>query len=81
MFAQAIRMLSSTLICSNTACGALFAVYAAHDAHGVAVCRYCDASLIELAGNDSGISVEDDADAVQVFVRRGPWPGASPAAG
>ena len=65
-------MLAITLSCSNPACGALFAVYTAADTHGVAVCRYCGASVIEVAGDDSGISTDDDADAVQVYVRRGP---------
>lgn len=66
------HMLAIALSCSNPACGALFAVYATTDAHGVAVCRYCDASVIEVAGCDSGISTDDDADQVQVYVRQGP---------
>jgi hypothetical protein len=67
-------MFAIALSCSNPACAALFAVYASTDAHGVAVCRYCGASVIELPGDDSGISTDDDADAVQVYVRRGPRP-------
>ncbi len=63
---------SPALSCSNPACGALFAVYATTDIHGVAVCRYCGASVIEVAGYDSGISTDDEADAVQVYVRQGP---------
>ena len=70
MFVQ--DMLATALNCSNPACGALFAVYATTDAHGVAVCRYCGASVIEVAGDDSGISTDDDSDVVQVYVRRGP---------
>jgi hypothetical protein len=70
MFVQ--DMFAIALSCSNPACGALFAVYATTDAHGVAVCRYCDASVIEVAGDDSGISTDDDADVVQVYVRQGP---------
>jgi len=41
-------------------------------AHGIAVCRHCDASVIEVAGDASGTSTDDDADVVQVYVRRGP---------
>ncbi len=71
-------MLAIALSCSNPACGAQFAVYASTDAHGVIVCRYCAASVIEVAGYDSGISTDDDAQAVQVFVREGPLPRALP---
>ena len=65
-------MLAIALSCSNPVCGALFAVYAATDSHDVAVCRYCGACVIEVTGDDSGISTDDGADAVQVYVRRGP---------
>jgi len=47
-------------------------VYAPTETHDIAARRCCRASLIEVAGCDCGISTDDDAEAVRVFVRAGP---------
>jgi hypothetical protein len=64
-------MLAFTLACTEPACGAMFEVFGPSADHGIAVCRYCHAPLLDVSFLDPEGSPADE-DGVHVMVRQGP---------
>jgi len=64
-------MLAFTLTCTEPHCGAMFEVFGSDADHGIAVCQYCHAPLLDVSFLDPEGCPGDDA-GVHVIVRQGP---------